>query len=441
MAKLCVSCTQETKKCDIVKFLVFAAIGIYMFFFPVSYNGGKTIPVEMIVSYLISLNATAGQLYALIVILVAGVLPFVRKNWNKSVTNIIFTISKIIGAVVAVMVFFNVGPELVLRPNHGPFLLNALAVNVGVLVPVGAIFLTFLMNYGFIDFFGLLMRKIMRTVWKTPGRSAVDAVASFLGSTAMGVMITNQMYIGRRYNTKEAAIVVTGFSTVSVTFAVVVAKTLGIMDMWTEFFVVAYIMTFMITAITVRIPPLRNIGEEYYEGGEGLPEEPVEGNLIASAFCEGLKICGEADPLAKNILVNLKNAFNLVFEVLPNFLSIGLCGLILANSTATFDVLGYIFYPLILALHIPEPVLVAKAAVLSLVEIYLPVLVVKDVPTAAKFVVGVISVTQTIMFCSTVPCIIATKIPIRVRDLVVIWFERTIITLLLVTPVAFFLTK
>lgn len=434
-------CEERYSSKEVTKFIIYAAIGIFMFFFPVKDGDVSTIPIEYVVSHLVSKSKSLGQIYALAVIILASVLPFYRKTWNRDATSTAFTISKIIGAIVAVLVFFNYGPEAVLRDDHGPFLFNALAVGVGALIPVGAIFLTFLMNYGFIDFFGLLMRPIMKTVWLTPGRSAVDAVASFMGSTAMGIMITNGMYTNKKYNTKEASIIVTGFSTVCITFVVVVAKTLNIMHLWTPFFITAFVTTFIVTAIVARLKPLKSMPGTYYNNEEGFPEEPVNGNLILCSFKEGVKVCSEAGSLFKNVTENVKNAFNLVFEVLPNFMSIGLFGLLLADYTPVFDILGYIFYPLTMLLQIPEPLLAAKAAFLGLPEMYLPVLVVVKAPELTKFIVGVLSVTQVIMLSTTVPCILATKIPVSLKDMVIIWFERTVISLIIITPISYMIFK
>lgn len=67
----------------------------------------------------------------------------------------------------------------------------------------------------------------MRLAFKVPGRSAIDAVASFITSFAVGLLITNKAYLSGEYSAKEAAIIATGFSTVSVAFMVIVARTLG----------------------------------------------------------------------------------------------------------------------------------------------------------------------------------------------------------------------
>ena len=418
------------------KFVLLSLIGIFMFFVPVPSNGATTIPIEYLVSFLTGHFMAAGRLYALAVILIATAMPFIKKTWNKDAITTIFTFTKILGAVVTVIVFSGVGPEPIMRADHGPFLFESLAVQVGTLIPIGAIFLTCLMNYGFIDFAGQFLRPLMRAVWRTPGRSAVDAVASFMGSTAVGMLITNEMYKERKYNTREASIIATGFSTVCVSFFVIVAKTADIMHLWTPFFFISLIVTFGVTAIVARIYPLSSKPETYYQEKEGYPEEKLEGSLLKAAWNEGLRICKDAGPVLPNILKNIKNSFGLVFEVLPNFMSIGLVALILADYTPVFDWLGYIFYPITLLLQIPEPLLAAKAAFLGLAEMYLPVLVVVNAPELTRFIISVMSITQVLMFSTTIPCVVATEIPVSIKDMVIIWLERTILSFFIIVPIS-----
>lgn len=119
------------------------------------------------------------------------------------------------------------------------------------------------------------MQPIMRPFWKTPGRSAVDAVASFVGSYSIGLLITNRIFKEGKYTAKEAAIIATGFSTVSATFMIVVANTLDLMPIWNLYFWTTFFVTFLVTAITVRIWPIRNMSNNYYKNKPGDPEQIV----------------------------------------------------------------------------------------------------------------------------------------------------------------------
>ncbi len=112
-----------------------------------------------------------------------------------------------------------------------------------------------------VELVGVLLQPVMRPTFKTPGKSAIDAVASFVGSYSIGLLITNRVYKSGQYSAKEAAIIATGFSTVSATFMVIVAKTLGLMDIWNWFFWSTLALTFVVTAITVRLRPLSRLDD------------------------------------------------------------------------------------------------------------------------------------------------------------------------------------
>ncbi|HLR85887.1 MAG TPA: hypothetical protein VK059_13105, partial [Nocardioidaceae bacterium] len=109
------------------------------------------------------------------------------------------------------------------------------------------------------------------------------------------------------------------------------------------------------------------------------------------------------------------------------------------KHTEVFDVLGYVFYPFTSLLQIPEPMLTAKASAVGVAEMFLPALLVAEQAVSVKFVIAVVSVSQIIFFSALVPCIVATDIPISIPKLIVIWFERVILTLVLAIPVALLL--
>jgi nucleoside recognition membrane protein YjiH len=421
------------------KFFVFSAIGAFMFFVPVTIGGKNSIMLDHIVTWIQLYGGGALPYYALVVILAGAVYPFVSGTWKTSKVNMIFSFFKVIGLVVGIMLVFNVGPAWLFDPDMGPFLLNKLVIPVGLLVPIGAVFLALLVGYGLLEFIGVLVQPIMRPIWKTPGRSAIDAVASFVGSYSLGLLITNRVYKEGKYTAKEAAIIATGFSTVSATFMVVVAKTLDLMSMWNLYFWVTLVVTFIVTAITVHLWPLRSIKNEYYEGSTPQPEVKPNGKRIATAWAEAMETLSKAPTLGQNIVANVRDGLLMAMAILPSILSIGLLGLVLAEFTPVFDWLGYIFYPFTWAVQLPEPMLVAKASALGIAEMFLPALLVVESALVVKFVIAVVSVSSIIFFSAVVPCIVSTEIPISIPQLIVIWMQRVILTIIIVTPIAYLL--
>ena len=302
----------------------------------------------------------------------------------------------------------------------------------------GAIFLALLVGYGLMEFVGVLVQPVMRPLWRTPGRSAIDAVASFVGSYSLGLLITDRMYQSGRYTGRESAIIATGFSTVSVTFMLIVAKTLEIMHLWLPYFFLTFGVTFLVTAIVVRIPPLSRIKDTYFPTATAQPEQKVTSRRMATAWSEAMGMLDTAPRLGANIWANFKSGVLMSMAILPSILSVGLIGLLLARFTPVFDWLGLIFLPITWAVGLPDPMLAAKASAVGIAEMFLPATVVAGHESELlRLVIGVVCVSAIIFFSALVPCILATRIPIKLWQLFAIWAQRVALSLLIATPIAY----
>lgn len=418
----------------IFKFILFAAVGVFMFFIPITINGKSTIPLDHIVNYIRTIPYY-GAIYSGLIVTIGGLLPFINKTWNKDKTTTIFSFIKLVGIVFVFMAIFNKGPGFLMREDVIPFIHQKIVISVTTIVPIGSIFLAFLVNYGLMEFIGVLMQPIMKPIWKTPGRSAIDAVASFVGSYSLALLITDRVYQEGKYTGKEAAIIATGFSTVSATFMIIVADTLDIMNYWLLYFWLTLIITFIVTAITARIYPLSKKPEKYYKNQEGTPEKLVEGNRFKMAYEEGMDAFDNAPTVVESVLDNFKSGIRLALSIGPLLMSIGVIGIVLAEYTPLFDIVGYIFYPFTLLARIPEPLLAAKANALSIAEMFLPALLVTETPIITKFLIAIVSVSEILFFSASIPCMMATEIPLTMKDYIIIWIERVVLSILIAAPI------
>lgn len=416
------------------RFFVFSLIGILCFFVPIEIAGTSSIIVDHVHLAIRALFGGLMPYIALIMILAGAILPLIRKSYKNSFADFVIVVFKVLGAIIGVMYVFHFGPALLFKKDYGPFLFEQLMMPLSVLIPVGAIALSLLVSYGLLEFVGVFMEPVMRPIFKTPGKSAVDAVASFVGSYSLGLLITNRVYKEGLYNKREATIIATGFSTVSATFMIIVANTLGLMSHWNLYFWGTLVITFIVTAITAWLPPIVNESTEYYNGQEGEPEVEIVGSRLKTAYAEALKKNAATPSLAKNVWDNLRDGLEMTIAILPSILSIGFLGLILANFTPVIDWLSYIFYPFIYIFPTPDQALLAKASAISIIEMFLPSLLVAKAALSTKFIVGVVSVSAIIFFSALVPCIMATEIKIPIWKLVVIWFLRVVLTLLITIP-------
>src|SRR5699024_1596847 len=145
---------------------------------------------------------------------------------------------------------------------------------------------------------------------------------SFVGSSLLGILIADRVYQQGGYTGRESAMIATGFSTVSSAFMVIVAKSLDLMHMWTTFFFTTLVITFAVTAITVHIPPLRTIPDEYFEGSTPSPEHMVTSNRLKAAAREGLLTLAAAPSLAQSIWVNFRGDLCLSVAIVPSIISV-----------------------------------------------------------------------------------------------------------------------
>ena len=415
-----------------IKFIVFSLLGIFIFFVRITIGNYSGIPLDIFTSWLQNLLGVFASYLALAVVFAGTIKPFITGTYKKSVTDIVFTLFKIFGLIASFMVVFNFGPEPVLNADNGPYLFGSLVQPVVYMIIFGAPLLCLMVNYGLVDFVGICVRPLTRVLWKTPGRSAVDAVSSFVGSTSMGLLFTDQMYRNNKYNGKEASIIATGFTTVAVSFMIIVANVLEISDRWLLYFLVTMVVTFACTAITCRIYPLSKKPETYYD--ENLPaglDETFTGNIFTSAFKEAVDVAAESGSLARNMLASLKGGAALLLDFVPLLMGIGLTGLILQMYTPVFDILGYIFYPLTALMRVPEAFTAAQGAFAGLAEMFLPVIICSGCDAATRFFIGIVCISEIIMFSCTIPMALATKIPITIKDMVIVWFERTVISIIL----------
>lgn len=417
----------------VLKLLLPSALGILIFFVPLELAGRRTILLDHMVTGARDLMGDASGLYALALIVAGAAYPLLKGHWNRSPTERIFTLLKLGGVAAALMALTGWGPAFLHQPDMLPFLFDKLVIPVGLIVPIGAIFLALLISYGLLELVGVLVQPVMRPVWRTPGRSAIDAVASFVGSYSIGLLITNRVYQAGQYSAREAAIIATGFSTVSATFMIIVARTLDLMGVWNLYFWLTLAITFVVTAITVRLPPLSRMDDRKTDG----EPEALPGRRPVTAWHTGLAVAARAPGLHRSVALNFREGLVMAISILPSIMSVGLLGLLAAKYTPLFEWLGWLFYPFVAMWGLEDAAALAQAAASGLAEMFLPALLMGEAEFVARFAAGVVSVSAVLFFSASIPCILATRIPLTVGRMLVVWFIRVALSLTLAVPTGY----
>ncbi|OBX83326.1 YjiH family protein [Moraxella nonliquefaciens] len=411
----------------LAKLIGFSALGIFLFFVPIDIGGKNTIAFDHMASYLVKEQRNLAIILLFAQMIYGIIKPFMQKTVSINLANKVLSILKILGLILACLYITNTAPDNLMTKDMLPFLFEKLALPVGMIVPIGALMLSFLLGFGLLEMIGVLMQPVMKPLFKTSGKSAIDAVASFVGSYSVGLLITDRVYQQGAYSAKEAVIIATGFSTVSTAFMVIVAKTLELMPFWSMYFWSCLFITFLVTAITARLPPISR-----YDDNKSMPDnDELTAKRLHIAINTGIHTAKNAPSLTTLLWQNLKDGIDMASAIVSSIIAIGLIGLLLEKYTPIFDILGVFLYPFTLIGGLDEPMMAAKGMSSGLAEMFLPALLLAKTDVLTRYVTAVVSVSGIIFFSAMIPCVLATKIPLSVGKMVMVWFIRVALSIML----------
>jgi nucleoside recognition membrane protein YjiH len=126
----------------------------------------------------------------------------------------------------------------------------------------------------------------------------------------------------------------------------------------------------------------------------------------------------------------MENVFEMWFGTLPVILAMGTIALIIAEFTPVFRILGIPFIFLYQLLQIPDATLASQTVVVGFADMFLPSVIASSIESElTRFVVAATSVTQLIYMSEIGSIIMGSKIPVSLKDLFIIFLERTVVTL------------
>lgn len=433
----------------VAKFVAAFAIGAFFFLLPIPWQGEVTVPFDIVVSQVTETFPDAVGVYALAIIVAGGVLTTLAELDDREVISFGYDLSyfessalfwalRIAGAVLAPIMFFKLGPGLLHTPSTGGFMWGTLIYSVGVIIPIGAVFITIFVELGGLEFVGTLARPVMKPLFKLPGRAALDSLASWVGSYSVGFYVTRNVFEIGGYNKREVFTIATCFSTVSIGFVGVVAATVEMLDLFPVIFGAYFVCVVITAAILVRLPPISTMPDEYI--AEPDPEVPFRGSpgeYFRFAVSEAVGKAAEGETFLGAAKRGFVDGLKLTSLILGTILAVGLAATLLSANTPTFDILGAPLVPVVSALGIPNPEVVAPATIVGITEMYVPVLLVVEAEPMARFFVAVLAVSQLIFFSAVGPMAMDmfSDVPIRFRDLVALFVMRTIILVPLIAGI------
>lgn len=428
-----------------LKFILPSLFGILFFLVPFEIAGESRIAISHIV-HIITTYAFDGFILlteAVTVLVILGTLlaPLLKTKsdvlYTLFNTNLVGKLLRVIGSFLYLMVvnhwFADMAfASLILDPNTG----GLMAGNGGLLTTLyitffaGILALPLLTHFGAVEFVGTLSAKFVEKVFKVPGFSAVDAIASFVGDGTIGIILTDTQYQRGYYNRREAYIIATSFSIVGIAFASAVADELGFASIFPIFYGSIALVTVIIALVTARLP-LKKFKAEYYQNVKPvIVDVPEHASLLEHAFFTADAQADSVDVLhtTKRSLLNISQIY---VGFMPIIMIVGTSSLILAEYTSVFSILATPLVPLyqLMGYSLDVAKLMAPASIIGFADMYLPSLFISGSPSeTSRFFIGVLAFTQLVFMSETGMVLAKSKIGLNLWDVIKVFLYRTVIS-------------
>ncbi len=424
-------------------FLLPSSIGVLFFLTPLMLDGKVTVGMAWVGDWVIGQYHPALQwmagLFTLSSVLLSGgfhVSCSLRQRFDwlapgLSLHPLWFPL-RLFGCVTALAYLTGSGPEWLIGAATGGTTLGNLVPITLTYMAIATLFLPLLVEFGLMELVGVLLSRVFDRVFKLPGRSAIDALASWMGSGPVGVLITLQQYERGHYTTREAAVICTNFSVVSVSFSLVVANTIGMGDSFIPMYATVIAIGIISALITPKLPPLSRLGDDRCPGAPARtpPRFGEQQSLWRTALSEALKRAQLA-PRPGMLMRGIgRGVAEVWLSLIPVVVGMGTLALILAEHTPVFTWLGSPLVILLDMLALPDAGTAAPLMFVGFTDMFLPALVGASIDAElTRFVIATVSVSQLIYLSETGALIMKSKIPLGFLQILQIFLIRTLIAL------------
>jgi nucleoside recognition membrane protein YjiH len=430
-------------KVNALRFMLPSLLGVLLFLTPVPWDGHLTIGIGIVTAWIRTLMGDYGLQLVVGLTVVTSVCTalgtifrvhwLLERSWLKDLfaVPVIWVVLRFAGTTFALMYLFQFGPALLKSEEVGGAVYVGIAVNVTAVYISACLLLPLLTDFGLMEFVGTLARPVFRRVFQLPGRAAIDAVASVVGASAIGLLITIGQYDRGNYTARQASVIALNFSIVSIPFSLVVATVAGIEIYFIPWYGVVIAACLIAALITARLPPLSGKADAYKATARAAPEtESAPGSLLREAWHSALQRAEQAPDLRGFIATGVSNLMFFLFSVITAATALATMAALLVFHTPLFSWLGYPFIAVFELAQLPDATVAAGALFSGYLDQYMPALAAASIDSAkTSFVLAGLSVCQLIYMSELGVIILRSSLPITLLDLAAVFLLRTMIVL------------
>lgn len=442
----------EAKKLPVAKVLKFAIpslLGAALFLIPMKINGEFVLGVSILCDIIQGWMNPFVDMLALILLGTSAIVPILAKIFkpgiimNHKTMRSLFDVSYVIIAVRAVgfaylvCYLFKVGPEFVWSDTTGGEAYNIVSTILTLMVGT-SLLISLLTDFGIMDYAGILVRRFMRPLFTLPGRASLDCIASWVGSSLTGALLTSTQYKDGYYTKREACVIMTCFSTAAFSFIFILTRVCGLEAYFLPSVLTIYAAVIPCAILLPRVYPLSKQKDEYSKEQPEIREEIPQG-MSKSRWALQCAVEKADEMTVKKFLVKgVQTIASVWFDVLPMVMFVAATGMIINEYTPVFKILTIPFVPLLNLMGFAEAEVAAPMLLTGFLDQFLPVAMAGAITAIdTRFFVFCMAIAQIIYLSEIGVMMIRSKLDFNLGKIFLVFLERTLLSM----PIIWIMTR
>ena len=442
----------EAKKLPVAKVLKFAIpslLGAALFLIPMKINGEFVLGVSILCDIIQGWMNPFVDMLALILLGTSAIVPILAKIFkpgiimNHKTMRSLFDVSYVIIAVRAVgfaylvCYLFKVGPEFIWSDTTGGEAYNIVSTILTLMVGT-SLLISLLTDFGIMDYAGILVRRFMRPLFTLPGRASLDCIASWVGSSLTGALLTSTQYKDGYYTKREACVIMTCFSTAAFSFIFILTRVCGLEAYFLPSVLTIYAAVIPCAILLPRVYPLSKQKDEYSKEQPEIREEIPQG-MSKSRWALQCAVEKADEMTVKKFLVKgVQTIASEGIDVLPMVMFVAATGMIINEYTPVFKILTIPFVPLLNLMGFAEAEVAAPMLLTGFLDQFLPVAMAGAITAIdTRFFVFCMAIAQIIYLSEIGVMMIRSKLDFNLGKIFLVFLERTLLSM----PIIWIMTR
>ncbi|WP_312258145.1 nucleoside recognition domain-containing protein [Romboutsia ilealis] len=417
---------------EIVKIVIYSTIGIIIFFIPVTVdNQTKTILHH--IAYRLQVNYRGLLQLCTIIYITIGIIKSLLVN-HKSNLKKIYSYFSIFSIFIVINIFYD-KYSIVLLDDNISLILEETILNLITLLPLSAIFITFILDFGLLDMVEAYCHKSMKKLFNLSGKSVLNIIMYIFNDYFCGYFMTNLLYKKGRIRQREACTILLNFSIASISISNYISEELNLNKI--NFFILSIFILFLVNTILCRMYPINKKKKSYYIK-TSYKESYFKSDKLINSIKKHIQNKEDIN-VFKSIIRNFEESIHIIISVIPNLVLIMYLGNVIINNMDIVYNLKFIFSYILEILRFNNIDEISRFLINGFFNDVIAIdLLNKNIGYTSKLLIGIICVLKCTSITTNILYLQITNIPINKIEFLASYILR-IILILLISYIIFYL--